>query len=858
MSKKPGKAEKANKIKRVRIGRATLYCGNSLKALPLIEKKIAEAGGLGYHSCVTDPPYDLTNGKKGGSGEKSVNLKHPAPGRSRITTGGFMGAEWDATGIAFREDLWRHVQAALRPGAFVLAFGGTRTFHKMTTAIDNSGMEIRDQIAWVYGCYSEDTECLTDRGWLPYSSLTKKHKVLQWDSTSGCLEWVRPSRILVYRAPNTMVHIQNRHTDQLVTLNHRVYAKLRRHSRDPRPESYEVIQAGDIKSNWAKTIPMAGYLKGEITEPDAYIIGWWLTDAWPHANKDACMFTQSKPKALKCLRKALQESDCSFSESIRKAKSESHRREHVFYVKGALAAMLRRRFPRRRLTIPMLSQWDYASRHSLLEGLLDGDGSRPGSHAETFWSKKKSRLDFVQALCVSLNIRCYADYEKGALYINRRGNSTQVNSRHTLEVVPYEGSKVWCLTVPSGAFVVRRNGKPFISGNSGFPHGMNIALTVDKKLRGRPQGTADPTSPNHKRLLNRGDVRSAGAGASGFSKDFKNVEARGKDVSKLHPDAQEFEGFNTAIKPAFEPICVARTQMRLSATDNMMKFHTGAFNIGACRIELKQADGNLKKGIKAKGGKMATGDADTNWGFKRVDREAGLGRYPANLVHDGSDDVLALFPSTGKSSGGKGAASTGFNGNVYGSYSGSKHGQNAGGLGDHGSAARFFYCAKSGPKDRNYGMDGVEAKPFVQFQTANGTSGKASGKASSLSAGHKKTAYKNIHPTVKPIALMRWLVNLATWPGGTVLDPFMGSGSTGIAAILEGHRFVGIEQDPTYFEIACRRIAKAVEEREALEAAMSKAAKDGVIAAPKKKKPAKKRASVRIKTRKTVERHAAT
>lgn len=103
-----------------------------------------------FDSIVTDPPYELTNGKKGGTGEASLNLNSPA-GRSRISTGGFMGKSWDATGISFDVDMWREAYRVLKPGGYLLAFGGTRTWHRIATAIEDAGFEIRDSIAWMYG-----------------------------------------------------------------------------------------------------------------------------------------------------------------------------------------------------------------------------------------------------------------------------------------------------------------------------------------------------------------------------------------------------------------------------------------------------------------------------------------------------------------------------------------------------------------------------------------------------------------------------------------------------------------------------------------------------------------------------------
>ena len=179
------------------------------------------------------------------------------------------------------------------------------------------------------------------------------------------------------------------------------------------------------------------------------------------------------------------------------------------------------------------------------------------------------------------------------------------------------------------------------------------------------------------------------------------------------------------------------------------------------------------------------------------------GRWPANIVHDGSDEVVVGFPYTTSghlpSTTLRGA--TGGDAGKYGvraAITGPEYGANS------GSAARFFYCAKASKADRDEGLDRFEPQAFVQFQTGNGESGTAS----SLSEG-RDTQYRNTHPTVKPTALMRWLVRLVTPAGGTVLDPFTGSGSTGKAAVLEGRSFVGCELTAEYLPIARARIAAA-------------------------------------------------
>jgi site-specific DNA-methyltransferase (adenine-specific) len=176
-----------------------------------------------------------------------------------------------------------------------------------------------------------------------------------------------------------------------------------------------------------------------------------------------------------------------------------------------------------------------------------------------------------------------------------------------------------------------------------------------------------------------------------------------------------------------------------------------------------------------------------------------LGRWPANLIHDGSDEVVGLFPQS-KSTGGQASIGAFRNGDVYGKGRDEREARDPG-YGDTGSAARFFYCAKASRNDRNRGCEGMlQQMP----KAANGAENAVSANRGSLSKPRE-----NHHPTVKPTDLMRYLCRLVTPPGGVILDPFMGSGSTGVAAIAEGFGFIGIEREAEYVEIARARIEAA-------------------------------------------------
>jgi DNA modification methylase len=264
-------------------------------------------------------------------------------------------------------------------------------------------------------------------------------------------------------------------------------------------------------------------------------------------------------------------------------------------------------------------------------------------------------------------------------------------------------------------------------------------------------------------------------------------------------EAEVWDGWGTALKPAHEPIVLARKPLDGTVANNVLKHGVGGINIDGCRV------GNETRtygGMSANQPDVGT-FRDDNWTPKQIEVTV-AGRFPANFIHDGSDEVLELFPETkgGTWNTTKGARHFNNDGEPTG-YETSKSDSST------GSAARFFYCAKASKKDRNEGLDGFEEK-----QTLGGggltAEIKEDGSYETASAGGKfgsvKAKQTNHHPTVKPTDLMRYLCRLVTPPNGTVLDPFTGSGSTGKAATLEGFNFIGIEQSPEYIEIAKARI----------------------------------------------------
>ena len=266
----------------------------------------------------------------------------------------------------------------------------------------------------------------------------------------------------------------------------------------------------------------------------------------------------------------------------------------------------------------------------------------------------------------------------------------------------------------------------------------------------------------------------------------------GSGFPKSHNLQDDWQGWGTALKPALEPITVARKPLVGTVAENVLAHGTGAINVDGCRVP-GLLNGDPMRFAKTNGGEFVAK-------FDTIPVVRSEGRWPANLIHDGSEEVLAGFPVT--TSGKPGNSIRTAKGMVL---QGGGGGTPLTGFGDTGSAARFFYCAKASKRDRDEGLEGFALR---KVETMNSYSAPSEGRTADKNGGPRA----NIHPTVKPTDLMRYLCRLVTPPGGVVLDPFMGSGSTGKAAALEGFRFIGIEREAEYLEIARARILAATPE----------------------------------------------
>lgn len=333
---------------------------------------------------------------------------------------------------------------------------------------------------------------------------------------------------------------------------------------------------------------------------------------------------------------------------------------------------------------------------------------------------------------------------------------------------------------------------------SGFPKSLDVSKAIDKAA-GHQRGTsADRRNGPSTNPSSKGDKFSGGL-------DRQAVAAL--DAGPETDAAQQWEGWGTALKPALEPITLARKPLIGTVAANVQAHGTGGLNIDRCRVASNEGVARIDHSPTGASGLFGGLNGGVAAG-KHYE-----GRWPANLIHDGSDEVLAGFPSApGQLGPISSSAPSEKTSNVYGRMSregeASADSENGGDVGfkmrpgarrlDVGSAARFFYQAKASKADRNDGCEGIAKVAGGSLNMRSDAHAEANGNTSAPRS--------NNHPTVKPTHLMRYLCRLVTPPGGLVLDPFMGSGSTGRGAVAEGFRFVGIELDPAYVEIARARI----------------------------------------------------
>lgn len=883
----------------------SVYCKNNLYTLYLgkMQDELDNLEDNSVDSIVTDPPYELN----------------------------FMNKGWDNSGVAFQKDTWEKCLRVLKPGGHLLAFGGSRTYHRIACAIEDAGFEIRDTIMWLYGCLSEDTKVLTRTGFKYYNEISENDEIRIYDIKSGIYKWEKPERWNVYKTEqDTCFRIKSDFTDQLVSRNHRCLVERDGELVFDYAENLGSVERVPVLSF---DIPYLQKVNGCVLFTDLL---WQGEDL---AERLLCEWEgEEKPE---------EGSNWGAKPILERWGNLSEKERELLLSENKVCALPGRVY------VDGEKRWVCnGTQASCCKGTWETSIENRGcpSHKSQCRGQQVGESDVV---CKQQGAQTLREWK------------TYTTTLATITKEDYTGV-IFCPTVSTGCFVAERNGQVFITGNSGFPKSLNLEKAIEAKIT-----TGSANKQEFKNLNGEKVAR----GNYGFSTMYYKQGARPADYNKIESDrlgeleatteeAKKWKGWGSSLKPAYEPIVVARKPFNGSLVDNIIEYGVGGLNIDECRVP-------LENGYEFKETKRHERTCDVfsndNCGFKSENNTTASaspdGRFPANIITDGSDEVAEGFPNT-KSNGGsttmpdfkdagkknsqnkvgyndgetaerlesgytsiadEGSAmryfyvakesnkdidnitpnfepivvarkptdgslvdniieygvgglnidecrveaetdrrmcgnseksgetsfilgareetytnkgrfpsnvvldgseevTSGFpvretqngsitkrykmNNQVYGEYG---YCNTWDAYQDSGSASRYYYCAKASKKDRDEGLDEFETKQCVgggggigdYLNDVNSCSGKY---------GSEKAPHKNTHPTVKPTELMQYLVRLVSPKGATILDPFMGSGSTGKACMIENternanYKFIGIEMTEEYLPIADARI----------------------------------------------------
>jgi DNA modification methylase len=803
--------------------KAELHLGDCRAIMPKLAASSVDA-------VVTDPPYEYN----------------------------FMGKKWDKTGVSFKFGTWAAVLRVAKPGAHLLAFGGTRTYHRLVCAVEDGGWEIRDCLMWIYGCLSEDSEILTENGWEPYHRAIAGKRVIAYNIDDDTFEWQAIQEVFVYDYRDTAFRIRSDHTDQLISRNHRCLVE--------RGGNYVFEIAEQAARQRAARVPVLEDVRGLL---EALPLPYQRTgDAQQDVLPDVCRDAdrcgghgpnqgrsaphqhhvpgmRSRGTETEGLGQTCRDSDLlarmqwrsegtSFGQACLQGAGGLDRRE-LGIVSGENdrgeqpclegrghdlpETRKLRRSPLRPLPIGVhrdgtqgwLRDGTSAVRRPSIGALSAEDGSRSS------YQSRSDRQQFEQPAAVRQQSRPQTV----------RASRFARSDLAVIEPVFYEGI-VWCVRVPSGAFIARRNGKVFVTGNSGFPKSLDVSKALDKAAGAN--GAYGDKKPN---LHSCGEHSRNEGWRRPWMEDPASVDQSGRQYHPSTEAARQWAGWGTALKPAWESIVLARKPLDGTVVANVTKHGTGALNIDGCRV----GDGHDRAEGGLSGGATAANLYELGISG-RVERASG-GRWPTNLIFTHHCDCKPIGAKRVKGiTGGTGN----HDGNVYGARTNGgtpvRDYADADGL----ETIESWQCVDGCPvraldeqagerrSTGNYPSNSTNELNRNVYSKGLGGQGPIysdSGGASRFyptfaweeddfipylycpKASKKDRGEGNTHETVKPNQLMRWLTRLVCPPGGIVFDPFMGSGSTGKAAVREGFGFLGIDDRPGNIPLARRRIDDA-------------------------------------------------
>jgi hypothetical protein len=587
------------------------------------------------HAVVTDPPYGLTEHRASDVADAvtawCTGDREFVPARG---AGGFMGRDWDA--FVPPPAVWDECLRVLKPGGHMLVFAGSRTVDLMGLSIRLAGFEIRDAITWLYGCHDDRTEVLTARGWVNGLDLDPDDEVAQW-ATDGTISLVQPTARQCYPFDGRLVRFRNADVDQLVTPNHRVYFQSSERTqvdgvRTAAWSDWRVEQAADVNRWQRMRLPASGTHDGPgIGGTDyAALLGWVWTEGGFDLSGTGVRIYQSSTNA------AFVDEIGALLDRLGPHKRYDYERtwkdwaytSTTWFISGDLARRVRADLPGKTPSWELLWRMTAAEKRALWDAAMKGDGSKG---QRTFWQKDRAALEWVQALLAGIGCRGkIADDPRGALHWTDRP-TVELQTRHLVDHGEDYTGEVWCVTVPSGAFIVRRNGRVSVSGNSGFPKSLDVSKAIDKAAGAEREvvGTAKAGASSLQRVARV---------EQGYRQNLTSCTPESIDITAPATDAaHRWSGWGTALKPASEPIIVARKPVVGTVAANVLEHGTGGINVDACRV-LYRSEADRAQAAVPQPSFGVKGDGEGTYNYRAGEGrngsqfDPGQGRWPTNVV----------------------------------------------------------------------------------------------------------------------------------------------------------------------------------------------------------------------------------
>ena len=530
-----------------------IICGDCIEEMKKIEKNSVD-------SVVSDPPYGLS----------------------------FMGRSWDdfepKEYQKFSEEWGKEAFRVLKSGGYLLAFSGTRTYHRMVVGLEDAGFEIKDQIDWLYGCVPEEAEILTKAGWKSYGEINHGENILTFNPAKEEIESDKIIDIFSYDYEGEMIRLKNDNTNQLLTPNHKVYCKENyREQKDGVREWYKRDvwswqYANQIKNYGQYNLPLGSVYDGDFSvgEDFASLIGWVITEGSFYEdsrnNHEDIRIYQSDANMdhVLIIRGLLDRLGVNYSEYERERKHDGEKyTEYCFYLKDKdVIDRIHNLIPEKKPT-NKLSNLKYNEKLALYNSMMMGDGSRGGSGKYTsFYQDDMDVLVWFQTFCHLIGKQARINENKMCVQVHNNP-TTQLQARHLKDrKEEYEGL-VWCPKTHNGTWIARYEGKIFITGNSGFPKSTNISKQIDKKLlkeKLEKELGYKPTKVQFKQALNCerekiGENPNERPNCNPEDNTIYEYGSTGETkgiTANSTSEAERWDGWGSALKPAHEPIVVAQ------------------------------------------------------------------------------------------------------------------------------------------------------------------------------------------------------------------------------------------------------------------------------------------------------------